>query len=179
MAFTRTKKGELVEEYKQRIGNSSAIVFTNYRGISVSQIHSLRAKLGESDTTYMVVKNSLLKLALDQSGLPQPEELLTGPNAVAFVGEDIGRGVKTLSNWIKAERVVEINGALLGESVLDSSRAEALADLPTREEALGKVLGAINAPASNLVRMLNAPSSSLARVINAYVEKQQEEAGAA
>lgn len=174
MAITREKKTELLETYKEQIQKSSAIVFTNYRGLSVSQIQSLRAKLGETETGYMVVKNSLLGIALEQTERPKPEDLLSGPNAVAFVGEDIGRGVTALMDWIKAERMVEITGAMLGESVLDAQRAEALADLPTKEETLSLVLGAISAPARNVAQIVNAPGSSLARVLNARIEQLQE-----
>lgn len=174
MAITREKKTELLATYKEQIQNSTAIVFTNYRGLSVSKIQSLRAKLGETDTGYMVVKNSLMGLALEESELPKPEDLLNGPNAVAFVGEDIGRGVSALMDWIKAERIVEITGAMLGESVLDAQRAEALADLPTKEETLALVLGAISAPARNVAQIVNAPGSSLARVLNARIEQMKE-----
>lgn len=173
LAITREKKTELLDLYREHVSKSSALVFTNYRGMSVAQIQALRTKLGEADTRYMVVKNSLLGLALGESGMPQPDELLAGPNAVAFVGDDIGRGVKSLLDWIKAERVGEVSGALLGNSVLDSKNAEALADLPTKEEILAEVLGAVNAPASSLARMLTAPTASLVRVINARVEQQQ------
>jgi large subunit ribosomal protein L10 len=176
LAITREKKTELLDEYKTHIQKSAAIVFTNYRGLSVSKIGSLRAKLGETGATYVVVKNSLLGLALEQAGLPQPENLLAGPNAVAFIGEDIGRQVTALMDWIKVEKLVEVNGALLGNSVLDAKGAEALADLPTREQMLASVLGVINAPAGNLARILNAPGASLVRVINARVEKQQDAA---
>ncbi len=174
MAITREKKTELLETYKERLQQSSALVFTNYRGLSVSQLQSLRAKLNEADTDFMVVKNSILGLALEQSEQSQPESLLTGPNAVAFVGEDIGRGVTALLDWIKAERMGEITGALLGGSVLDAERAEALAELPTKEETLALVLGAISGPARQVVQMINAPNASLARVLNAYVEKRKE-----
>lgn len=173
MAITREKKAELLSQYKEHIQGSSALVFTNFRGLSVPQLASLRAKLGENSTRYVVVKNSILGIALEESGLPAPDQLLAGPNAVAFIGEDIGRGMKGLLDWIKAEKVGEISGALLGASVLDATNAEALADLPTKEQTLAMVLGAINAPASSLARMLNAPGASLARVINAHVEKQQ------
>jgi len=175
LAITREKKTELLEEYTKHVQGASALIFTNYRGLNVAQSRSLRAKLNESGVTYMVTKNSLLKLALENSELPAPEAMLTGPNAIAFIGEDIGQGVTALLNWIKAERVeLEINGALLGDSVMDGKSAEALADLPTKEQVLAMVLGAINAPASSLARILAAPSSSLARVINAHVEKLSE-----
>ncbi len=173
MAINREKKAELLAQYKEHIQQSSALVFTNFRGLSVPQLASLRAKLGEQNTRYVVVKNSLLGIALQESGLPQPEQLLAGPNAVAFLGEDIGRGMKGLLDWIKAEKVGEVSGALLGMSVLDATNAEALADLPTKEQTLAMVLGAINAPASSLARMLTAPGASLVRVLNAHVEKQQ------
>lgn len=173
MAITREKKAELLKQYKEHIQGSSALVFTNFRGLSVSQLASLRAKLSETNTGYVVVKNSLFGIALEETGLPKPDQLLAGPNAIAFIGEDIGRGVKGLMDWIKAEKVGEISGAVLGTSVLDSSSAEALAELPTKEQTLALVLGAINAPASSLARMLTAPGASLVRVINAHVEKQQ------
>lgn len=174
MAISRAKKEELLEQYKEHITGSTAIVFTNYRGTRVAQLRSLRSKLTDAGTNYVVVKNSIFGIALEQLGRSRPEELLTGPNAVAFVGEDIGRGVTALMDWMKAEKIMEIQGALLGDSVLTAKNAEALAELPTRDEQLALVLGAINAPASALARILNAPSASLARVINAYVEKQQE-----
>lgn len=174
MAISRKKKEELLETYKEQINGASAIVFTNYRGKSVAKLRSLRAKLSDTQTNYVVIKNSIFGIALEQTENGKPEELLTGPNAVAFIGEDIGKGVTALMDWIKAERIGEIQGALLGGSVLDAKRAESLADLPTKEETLASVLGAINAPASNLARILTAPQSSLVRVINAYVEKQQE-----
>lgn len=176
MAISRKKKEELVDQYKEQLETASAVVFTDYRGTSVPQIQSLRAKLSETDTKLVVTKNSLLKLALDKAGLPQPEELLAGPNAVAFIGEDIGRGVTALKDWIKDAKIVTIRGAIMDQTVLDETAADALADLPTKEQTLAMILGTINAPASTLVRMINAPTSSLVRVLNAHVEKQKEEA---
>lgn len=179
MAINKEKKAELLDVYREQLQRSSALVFTDYRGLSVSKIMSLRAKLSEVDARYMVVKNTLLGKALAEQGLPAPESLLSGPNAVAFLGEDVGRGVKALTDWIKAEKMVTISGALLGQSVLDATNAEALADLPTKDQVRAMLLGAISAPASSLARMLNAPSASLARVINAHVEEQQPSAEAA
>jgi large subunit ribosomal protein L10 len=179
LAIKREKKVELLETYRGQLKNSSALVFTNYRGLSVGKLASLRAKLGETGTSYMVVKNSLLGIALREQGLPEPDGLLAGPNAVAFIGEDIGRGMTSLLDWIKAEKVGEVTGAILGNSVLDTKGAESLADLPTKEQMLSMVLGAINAPASALARIISAPGASLARVINARVEAAQQQDDAA
>lgn len=176
MPLSRAQKEELVAQYEERINTSSALVFTNYKGVSVAQLRSLRGKLKETGTVYTIVKNSLMGIALKNTEREVPSELMNGENAIAFVGEDIGRGVTALKDWIKDEKIIEITGAMLETSLLDAKRAEALSDLPTKEQTLALVLGAINAPASTLVRMLNAPSASLVRVINAHVEKQKEAA---
>ena len=174
MAITREKKEELVALYQQQITNSSAMVFTNYKGVNVARLRSLRGRLKENGTTYMVVKNKLMAIALENVGRNQPGDLLTGTNGVAFLGEDIGRSVTALKDWIKEAKVLEITGAMLETSVLNAQQAESLSDLPPKEQTLSMLLGTSNAPASSLVRIINAPGASLARVINAYVEKRQE-----
>lgn len=176
MAITRQKKEELVADYKEQIAGSSAMVFTDFRGISVSQVQSLRTKLSENDAKYMVVKNSLFELALSEAGQNALTEKLTGPNGVLFLSEDIGKGVTALKDWIKSAQIVEITGGLLEGSLLNPTQAEALADLPTKEQTLSMILGALSAPSGQLVRTINAPAASLARVINARVEKMKEEA---
>lgn len=171
LAIKRERKVELLDIYRTQLKSSSALVFTNYRGLSVAKLQSLRVKLSETNTGFMVVKNSLLGIALKESGLPQPESLLAGTNAVAFIGEDIGRGMKSILDWIKAEKIGEVTGALLGASVLDAKNAELLADLPSKDQMRAMLLGAISAPASSLARVISAPTSSLARVLNAHVEQ--------
>lgn len=176
MAISRQKKEELVAKYKEHIGHSSAMVFTDFRGISVTQVQSLRAKLSENDADYVVVKNTLFELALSESGQDGMSDKMAGPNAVLFLKEDIGKGVTALKDWIKSAQIVAITGGLLEGSPLNATQAEALADLPTKEQTLSMILGAISAPSGKLVRTINAPAASLARVINARVEKMKEEA---
>lgn len=174
MAITRQKKEELVALYSEQIQKSSALVFTDYRGAKVSKINGLRDKLRATGTTYIVTKKTLLDLALKQNGRDLDLSNVTdGSTAVAFLGEDIGTGVKTLKDWIKAEAdVVRITGAVLDNDVLNVAQAESLADLPTREEMLSKLLATIIAPASQLVRTINEPGASLARVLKAQADKE-------
>lgn len=173
MAINRQKKEELVATYKELIKNSSALVFTNYKGTKVSQLRSLRVKLKDTNTTYVVVKNTLLGIALKESGRVVPEQLLIGTNGVAFLGEDIAKGVKALNEWIKSAKVLEVTGALLESSVVQGKAAEALADLPNKEQTRAMLLGAISAPARSLVQIINAPGASLARVVNAHAEQKE------
>ncbi len=179
MAINRAKKEELVELYKDQITNASAIVLTDSRGATVAQVNALRSRLRTTGTTYMVTKNTLLQIALEQSGRElKSDGVFEGPIAVAFIGEDIGRGVKSLNDWIRETggEVVKVKGAILQNEILDASQAAQLSELPTREEMLGKLLGTILAPASKLARVLNEPGASMARVIKAHAEPQEEAA---
>jgi large subunit ribosomal protein L10 len=170
VAITREKKEELVALYKELIENSEALVFTDYRGATVPEVQSLRNTLREKNATYMIIKNTLFGIALEQTQRPDLDGLLEGPNAVVFLGEDISTVVKTLEDWIKSEdEIVTIKGGLMASSVLDVEDVQALTDLPTREQALAMLLGTLNAPAEKLVRTLNAPADHLARVLNAPI----------
>ncbi|HRJ41859.1 MAG: 50S ribosomal protein L10 [Caldilineaceae bacterium] len=174
MAINRQKKEELVALYTEHIEKSSALVFTDYRGAKVGKINSLRSRLRTTGTEYVVTKKTLLNLALEQSGRKLDlSNVMDGSTAVAFLGEDIGTSVKALKDWIKSEAdVVRITGAVLDTDVLDVAQAEALADLPTREQMLAKLLATIIAPASQLVRTINEPGASLARVLKAQADKE-------
>ena len=178
MTISREKKEELIALYAEHLENASAVVFTDFRGSTVTQINGLRAKLKEADTRYMVVKNRLLRLALERNGITaELDSLLDGPNGVVFVGEDIGKGVTALKDGIQElEEIIEIKGGFLEQNVLDAAGAAALSELPTREEMLSKLLATIIAPATQLVRVVNEPGASLARVLKARADAQAEAA---
>ncbi|MCB0116067.1 MAG: 50S ribosomal protein L10 [Caldilineaceae bacterium] len=179
MAITRAKKEELVALYKENIENASALVLTEQNGATVAQITSLRARLRSTGTTYMVTKNTLFDLALKEAGREvDVSSVLEGPVAVAFIGEDIGKGVKSLNDWIRENggEVVKVKNAILQNEVLNAAQAAQLSELPTREEMLAKLLGTIIAPASKLVRVINEPGASLARVLKAHAEPQEDAA---
>lgn len=170
MAITRAKKEELVALYKEHIENSETLVFTDYRGVTVPEVQSLRNKLREHNAVFMVVKNSLFGIALEQAERPPLDELLEGPNAVVFLGDDISTVVKALEDWIEDEdEVITIKGGLMASSILSAEDVGALTDLPTREQTLAMILGALQAPSSKLVRTLNAPADQLVRVLNAPI----------
>ena len=174
MAISRAKKEELVSEYKEHIANASAMILTNYRGLSVARIRDLRAKLNVNGATYVVIKNSLFALALDAVERPRPDNLLDGPNGVVFLGEDIGSGAQSFKDWLKTDTIVEIKGGILETSILDSAAVDVLAALPTKEQTKAMLLGALSGPARGIVSVINAPGSSLVRVINARKNQLQD-----
>ena len=167
MAISREKKEQFVELYVEQLTKSQAIVLTDYRGTTVQQIQRLRGQMREHNASVQVVKNSLLELALQQAGLPAPEDYLTGPTAVVYLPEDIATAAKALFDSIKDLENVKVKGAILDGQILDAEGARRLRELPSKTDVLAQLLGAVQGPASELVRTLEAPASELYRTLQA------------
>lgn len=167
MAITRERKQELVESYVESLNASQAVMLTNYRGVTVQQIQKLRRQVREEGVGVQVVKNSLLKLALQEAGMPVPEQLLEGPTAIVYLGEDVAAASKAFLDATKDLEAFSVKGAILEGQVLDAEAAKKLRDLPTRAVVLAQLLGVIQAPASELLRVLEAPAGELYRTIQA------------
>lgn len=167
MAISRQKKEELVDQYVEQLTASQAVVFTDYRGLSVHDMQGLRAKMRDHDTMVQVVKNTLLYLALERAGMPVPKEQLAGPTAIAYLPEDVSSGAKALFDFAKDYEALAIKGAILEGQVLDAEGAKGLRDLPSKVDVLSQLLRVIQTPASGLVRTVEAPVNELHRTIQA------------
>lgn len=172
MAISRQTKEELVNRYGELIENSVALIFTDYTGTPVARMQMLRRRMHESDAIFMVVKNRLLAIALDQAGRGKARDYtFTGPMGVVFSGDDIGRTVKDLREFIRQEArgqsQLAITGGLMAQQQLDAQQTTALADLPTMDEMRAKLLGTLSAPTGKLVQMMDALPNALYRVIAA------------
>lgn len=172
MPLTREKKEQMVAEYVRLFSNSQALVVVDYRGLPMKVINKLRADIRPAGSKFMVVKNTLARIALQQAGLAVPQDLLKGTTAITVCGPDVAATVKALKAVAQDTKVLQIKGAILGRSVLDAAGAEALADLPPREVLLAQVVGAIQAPLSGLVTVLSAPMRGLVTVLKAYADKK-------
>jgi large subunit ribosomal protein L10 len=162
----------MVAEYVRLFSNSQALVVVDYRGLPMKVINKLRADIRPAGSKFMVVKNTLARIALQQAGLAVPQDLLKGTTAITVCGPDVAATVKALKAIAQDTKVLQIKGAILGRSVLDAAGAEALADLPPREVLLAQVVGAIQAPLSGLVTVLSAPMRGLVTVLKAYADKK-------
>lgn len=176
MAISREKKEEMVAEYVDNLSRSRAMILADYRGLTVANITQLRQNLREVEGGFHVVKNTLFKRALEESGLPVPAEHLAGPLAVGFCFGDTPPVAKALVDFAKGLDVLQIKGAILGTSILDADAVKGLADLPPREVLRAQLLAAIEGPMSNLVSVLNAPMREIAQVLRARSEQEQEAA---
>ena len=174
MAITREKKEHLVAEYVESMSRSKAVFLTDYRGLTVANIQALRAKVREAQGGYVVVKNTLARLALEKAGLPTPDDLLTGPVAISFVYGDVAAVAKLLANFAKDTKILQVKGGIMEGRVLNAAQVGSLADLPPREVILAQLLGLIQQPGARVAGVVNAAGNKLAATIKAYAEKLEQ-----
>jgi len=171
LAISKQRKHELVELYKKWLNESDALVITQYHGLTVSDISKLRAGIRETDGEFHVVKNTLVKMALDDAEREWAEEYFTGPTAVGVsFGNPTGLA-KAIKDFAKESNALEIKGGYLADRMMSVAEINALANLPTMDEMRAKLLQTILAPASQLVRTLAEPGRQVAAVLKAYSEE--------
>jgi large subunit ribosomal protein L10 len=176
LAITREKKEALVARYVEKLRRSQAVLLSEYRGLTVKELEALRRELRGCDSEITVAKNTLIARALAEVGLPAPETLLRGPTAVTFIFGDLAAPTKILSRRAKDTQLLSIRGGILGQAVLDAQGAEALANLPGRDQLRAQVVGALQAPIIGLVSVLAAPLQGLINVLNARAKQLEQTA---
>jgi large subunit ribosomal protein L10 len=175
LAISKERKTELVEDYVDKVNRSQGMILADYRGLTVAAMTDLRQRLREVDGAFQVVKNTLFKRALQEAGIPVPEEHLRGPVAVGFCFRDPPPVAKVLVDFAKETQILEIQGALLGARFIDKDAAKDLADLPSRDVLLAQLLGAVQGPMSSLVSTITAPLRELVQVLQARSEQGADE----
>lgn len=173
--MARPDKAAAVAELTDRFRESTAAVLTEYRGLSVKQLKTLRTTL-RGTASYAVVKNTLTTIAAREAGLDVPEEQLSGPTAIAFVTGDPVEAAKGLREFAKANPALVIKGGVLSGRALTAAEVSRLADLEPREVLLAKAAGALKAKLHQAAYVFNAPASKAVRTIEALREKQAAEA---
>ncbi|HSL12430.1 MAG TPA: 50S ribosomal protein L10, partial [Actinomycetota bacterium] len=137
----KTEKVERVTELKERIEGSDALLLTEYRGLSVSEITELRRSLREGGTQFAVVKNTLMQRAATDAGMVEIADLLSGPSAVAFVSGDVVAAAKAIRAASRQYPSLVLKGGYMDGQLLDATQATGLADLGSREGMLSQIAG--------------------------------------
>ena len=172
MALTRDRKGQIVEEYGKRLERASVVVWAGYKGLTASETQRLRRRLDGVNAEAMVVKNTLMGLAMKRAGLPVSDELMKGNNLVTFVYGDIAPAVKTVADFaIESREKMAVKGGVVGGRVANAQEVIALITLPSREVLLAQVLGGLQAPVTGLVSVLAGVVRSVMNVLNARAEQ--------
>jgi len=167
----RSQKADAVASLNAVFNEVGVVVVTRNLGMSVAQSTTLRTKMRDAGATYKVAKNSLAKLALNDTPYTGLDEYLTGPTALAWSIDPVA-AAKAAVDFAKTNDKLEIVGGSMGRQVLDEAGIKALAALPSLDELRAKLVGLVNAPATKVVQLVNAPASKLARVFGAYAAKE-------
>ncbi len=168
----RAQKKELVQSLNSTFNEAGIVVVAHYKGLSVSDMESLRGKIRDANASIKVSKNRLTKLALAGTAYEQLTDKFTGPTAVAVANDDPVGVTKALTEFAKDNENLVILGGALGERALEVSDIEALAKMPSLDELRAKIISMLQTPATRIAGVLQAPGGQVARVVGAYAAKE-------
>jgi large subunit ribosomal protein L10 len=174
----RPEKASIVSDLAEKLTRSPFVLVTDYQRMKVDQFGDLRKRLAPAGAEVQVVKNSFLKRAMTDSGLPDVADKLSGQTAIVMGDKDVAPVAKILKTFAAEFKVAALKIGVIDKSILSAQEIEALADLPSREVLLAQLLGLLMSPATKLVRLLNEPAASLARLLNAKAQKEGKPAEA-
>jgi large subunit ribosomal protein L10 len=175
----RPEKASIVSDLSEKLNRSPFLLVTDYQRMKVDQFGELRNRLAPAGAEVRVVKNSFLKRAMADSGMPDVGDKLTGQTAIVMGENDVAPVAKILKLFAAEFKIATLKIGVVDKAVLSTSDVEALAELPSREILLSQLLGLLLMPATRLVRVLNEPASAFARLLAAKAEKGEAEAPSA
>lgn len=171
--MNRTEKSNEVSKLKQRFEKAKAMFFADYRGLTVAEVTELRQKLYVQQSAMKVVKNRLAKLAFKDLKVEGMDPFLKGPTAIASSDTDAVVPAKILVDFAKTHEKLQLRAGYMDGTVLDVKSIIALAKLPSREVLLSKMLGSMQAPATNLVNVLAAVPRGLVTALAAIRDSKE------
>ncbi len=173
MGKSKQEKSAVIAELKSSLGDSQLAMVIDYHGLTVAQITELRRKLLAKGTVCKVTKNTLMKIAIEGNPTWQPmEKFLNGSTAVLLTKDDITGAIKAYQEFQKLTKKTEIKGGVMEGRALTESQIKAISELPSKEQLMAQVAGAINSLAAKIAIGINEIPSSLARGVKAISEKE-------
>lgn len=170
------EKRALVAALTEKMKNASAGVLVDYKGINVADDTKLRRDLRNAGVEYSVIKNTMLRFAVDALEMNALDDQLNGTTALAISPEDPVAAAKILTEFAKKNDKFKVKGGFVDGKALTTAEVAALAELPSREVLIARVLGGFNAPISGLVGVTSGLLRGLAVALSAIAEKKEEPA---
>jgi large subunit ribosomal protein L10 len=172
--MNRSEKAEIVAKLKQIFKDSGSVILIDFKNVNVPDMTELRRKVRESDSQYQVVKNSLALRAAESTTVEEIKQHFDGPTAIAYTQENIVGLAKVLRDFIKDHSGMSFRVGVLDGQVLSGEQVTGLADMPSREELLSKVLFLMNAPLTQMVLALKSPVQKLAYLLRQLEENKSQ-----
>ena len=171
----RPEKAGKVAELKDLLTSSKGVVLVDYCGLTVAEDTELRSKMREAGVKYMVAKNTFIRIAAQEAGIEGLDAYLEHNTAVAFSAEDPVAPAKILNDFSKDHKALEIKAGVLDGKVIGLDEVKAVAELPSREELLAKLVGSMQAPISGLVNVLQGTIRNFVYTLEAARQKKEQE----
>ena len=171
----RPEKAGKVAELKDLLSSSKGAVLVDYCGLTVAEDTELRSKMREAGVKYMVAKNTFIRIAAKEAGIEGLDAYLEHNTAVAFSAEDPVAPAKILNDFSKDHKALEIKAGILDGKVIALDEVKALAELPSREELLAKLVGSMQAPISGLVNVPQGTIRNFVYTLEAVRQKKEQE----
>ena len=171
----RPEKAGKVAELKDLLSSSKGAVLVDYCGLTVAEDTELRSKMREAGVKYMVAKNTFIRIAAKEAGIEGLDAYLEHNTALAFSAEDPVAPAKILNDFSKDHKALELKAGVLDGKVIAVEEVKALAELPSREELLAKLVGSMQAPISGLVNVLQGTIRNFVYTLEAVRQKKEQE----
>lgn len=170
--LTRVEKQAQIDALKGTLIPAQGLFAMDFTGLSVGEITELRRRVRDANGSYVVVKNTLARIALAESSNASLNQIVTGPTAVAYTSGDIVTLAKALADFAKGHDKLKFRGGLVEGQLLDPKQANAVAMMPSKAELIARLLYLLQSPVRRLVVALNWPVRSLAMSVKEIANKQ-------
>ena len=168
------KKNEAIEALKHTLSAHPNVFFTDFRGLTVTELRTLRNALRKESVSYEVVKNTLFGIAIGGERRAELKSVLEGPTGVAFVGPDPVGAAKALTRFANDSKKLQIKAAIVDGKVIDRAQIDALSKVPPRAELLSRLVGSLRSPIQRLHGATHGHHRRLVYVLNAIHEKRAQ-----
>ena len=171
-------KQPIVQEIAAQIDGAQSVVVVDYRGLTVSEDTQLRKELREAGVSYKVYKNTLMNFAFKGTDFEALAPVLEGPNAIAISKEDATAPARILAKFAKTAPALEIKAGVVEGDYYDAAGMQTIANVPSRQDLLSKLLGSLQSPITNLARVLNQIAENGGAVATEAAPAEEAEAPA-
>lgn len=166
-------KVEMLEKVNASLDAADGLFVIDYRGLSVKESQELRHQLREAGAQMRVYKNNIVRIALENAKMPAIDEFLEGTVACVFYENDPVGAAKAIKETSKKLEKIEFRGGISSGRVVSAADVEAIADLPSREELVAKLIGTISNPINGIVHVINGPAQDLITALESIADQKK------
>jgi large subunit ribosomal protein L10 len=167
------QKAQTIDELSNQLSRASLVIVTDYRGLKVTDLQTLRGNLRPTGGEIHIAKNTLTRIAANNVGVSGLDPMLEGPSALVFAFEDVVQTAKAVTDFVRTSRILSVKGGVMGDRAVSPADVEAIATLPSREELQARLLGMLVSPLARTVGVLSGPSRSMVYLLNARSEQPE------